>query len=82
MAVTITDTSLLGGGGSVAILTLSGVDVSSVSSSTATKIVVAVAAGWSASTGDVVIEADTGAPVKEANGWQQLQESAIAAVSP
>ena len=79
--VTIEGTNLLGGGSGDVSVTLANADVASVTSAADEKIVVVVDAG-SATEGDVVITADTGAVVTETDGWTQLDEGVVNGVEP
>ncbi|MBS0284456.1 MAG: IPT/TIG domain-containing protein, partial [Proteobacteria bacterium] len=83
--VTISGTGLLGGGSSVASLTLAGVAVQQVVSSTNSQIVVIASASGSASNnvlGNTVIVADTGAIVTKSSSWQYLDRPVISLVTP
>ena len=80
--VTISGTSLLGGGDSVATLTLAGVDAGNITSESNTEIVVEIADS-TADTGAIVITSDTGAVVTtNDSAWEYLENGAITSISP
>jgi hypothetical protein len=70
--VDIQGTGLLGGGTSITSVTLAGVSVTSIDSSSETSIQVTAAAPSSDGAGDVVIVANTGATVTVSDGCTQL----------
>ena len=81
--VTISGSGLLGGGASVVNVTLDGVAVSSVeSSSSASVVVIAARSSASATAGDVVLVANTGAVVTGSSKWTYATEGSISTVVP
>jgi hypothetical protein len=79
--VTITGQRLLGGGDSAATVTLAGLEAE-VDSSSAAKVVVFAARSASATTGDIVITADTGAIVTGTDAWEYIEPGVIESVTP
>ncbi|MAE46192.1 MAG: hypothetical protein CMJ86_04790, partial [Planctomycetes bacterium] len=80
--VTISGTTLLGGGSAVSSLTLNDIEhVGSVDAVSNSEIVLSVLSG-SAGSGDVVITSDTGAEVRLADGWTHLADGDIDEVDP
>ena len=79
--VSITGTSLLGGGGSITSITLAGIAVEQIVNQT-NELIRVVAADASARSGDIVIRVDTGAVVTRLDGWQYLELGNVTAVVP
>jgi hypothetical protein len=81
--ISITGTGLLGGGGSIAALTLDGTPVDAIISQTSVEIVVvAAAAAASGAPGPVEILADTGAKVSSVGSWSYISAGVVSAVVP
>ena len=78
--VSVTGSNLLGGGSSVTI-SFNGANAA-IGSFSNTLIQVVIAVNPTTGIGDIVITANTGATVTEANGWEQLVEGAVSAVTP
>lgn len=73
---------LLGGGDSVATLTLAGVDAGNITSESNTEIVVEIADS-TADTGAIVITSNTGAVVTtNDSAWEYLENGEIASITP
>ena len=79
--VTITGTGLLSGGSNVVAVTLDDIDANIQSQSDDTVVVIA-AASASASTGHVVLTADTGAVITHEGAWEYLVRGSVSAVNP
>ena len=80
--VTIAGTNMLGGGASVASVTLGGSPVGSIDAESNTVVVVTVADVAAAAGGDVVVTADTGAEVTLAGAWEYLAKGTITSITP
>ncbi|EGD78400.1 hypothetical protein PTSG_12890, partial [Salpingoeca rosetta] len=79
--VTIVGTNLLGGGSSVSLVELAGVEAQ-VESATAGQVVVIAQASNATSVGDVVLHSDTGAVVVQYDAWQYVTPGRILTVTP
>ena len=77
--VTITGTGLLSGGSNVVAVTLDDIDANIQSQSDDTVVVIA-AASASASTGHVVLTADTGAVITHEGAWEYLARGSISEI--
>ena len=81
--VTIRGERLLGGGSSVASVTLAGISVSSIVRGNNSEIVVVAAAGGNmSSAGDVVVVANSGARVVKSSSWQYRGAGVVTQVTP
>jgi mucin-19 len=80
--VTLTGTSLLGGGASIVQASLAGIVVSQIISQSNTQVVVVAAYANQSRTGDVVLVSTTGARATRVNGFQYAAPGVLGAVSP
>ena len=79
--VTLTGTGFYGGGTEVVNVSLAGVPVTSIVSSSDNSVVI-IAAGSAPMTGDVVITSDTGAEVIDGGAWTYDTASHISSINP
>eukprot|EP00049_Salpingoeca_infusionum_P016687 m.343502 g.343502 ORF g.343502 m.343502 type:complete len:2822 (-) comp16130_c0_seq1:301-8766(-) len=80
--VTLRGTNLLGGGSTLEVIRLGGVEVASVESENDTEVVVVCAGGSATVGGDVELIADTGATITLSGAFDILAEGIINSVTP
>ena len=80
--VTISGANMLGGGSSIAFVSLAGVGVANIVSGTDSTIVVEASSAMAGVNGSVFVMSDSGATTAYANGFEYVEASNIVSVSP